>query len=203
MTGDRARDRGLRNPESEFTAPKRNFLGGGSFNVSNMVERQMRSSFLIGLIGGQRAMIPLAAVALAAASGRMPAESGVARVLSNPMVAGGAVAFASAELAGDKLRSAPDRVVPIGLAARFLTSAIAGAALAPRRQRWLGAAVGSATATIASHVGWRLRLKSMSRHSQFTTGLFEDAALIGCAALLVAWEPSARRTRRRGHGPVR
>jgi uncharacterized membrane protein len=180
----------------------RNFLGGCSFIVSHVVEQQMRSSFLIGLIGGQRAMIPLAAVALAAASGRMPAESGVVRVLSNPLFAGGAVSLASAEMVGDKLKSAPDRVVPIGLAARFLTSAIAGAAFAPRRRRWLGAAVGGATATVASHFGWRLRLKSMSRRSQLTTGLVEDAVLIGCAALLVASEPAGRRTRRRGQGPA-
>ena len=33
------------------------------------------------------------------------------------------------------LESVVDRVVPVGLAARFVTSAIAGAALAPSRQR--------------------------------------------------------------------
>ena len=104
----------------------------------------MLSSFLMGLVGGQRSMTPLALVALAAASGRLPRDNGAPRLLSDPLVATGAVALAVAELAGDKMKSAPDRVVPIGLAARFITSAIAGAALAPHQDRWLGAAIGGA-----------------------------------------------------------
>jgi uncharacterized membrane protein len=84
-------------------------------------------------------------------------------------------------MAGDKLKSAPDRIVLIGLTARLITSAVAGAALAPRRQRWLGAAVGGVTAVVASYAGWNARVASMPRYGQTLTGLIEDAAVVAGA----------------------
>jgi uncharacterized membrane protein len=106
--------------------------------------------------------------------------------LAHPVVTAGTVALAVAEMAGDKQRTAPDRTVPAGLVARFLSSAVAGAALAPGHQRLLVAAVGGLTAVVASHPGWRLRMKTMDRHSQTSTGLFEDAAVIVGAAAVVS-----------------
>ena len=89
----------------------------------------MLPSFLMGLVGGQRAMTPLAAVSVAAARGGLPADSGAPRIIASPLVAMAMVLLAVAELGGDKMRTAPDRTVPVGLAARFVTSAVAGAAL--------------------------------------------------------------------------
>ena len=91
------------------------------------------------------------------------------------------MALALAELAGDKQKTAPDRIVPIGLAARFITSAIAGASLAPRRQRWLGAAIGGVTAVAASYPGWRTRMAAMQHYGQTSTGLVEDAMVVSSA----------------------
>jgi uncharacterized membrane protein len=142
----------------------------------------MLASFLMGLVGGQRAMTPLAAVSIAAARGELPADNGAPAILAHPLVAGGALALAVAEMAGDKQKTAPDRIVPIGLAARFVTSAIAGAALAPRRQRWIGAAVGGVTAVVASYPGWRARMASMESYGQTPTGFVEDVAVIASAA---------------------
>ena len=80
--------------------------------------------------------------------------------------------------------SIADRIVFIGLAGRFITSAIAGAALAPRRQRWL---VGGSTAVVASYPGWRARMASMKHYGQTSTGLVEDAiVLVGAVAILRA-----------------
>lgn len=138
----------------------------------------MLASFLMGLVGGQRAMTPLAAVSVAAASGHLPDDNGAPRLLTRKLIAAGAVALAAAELAGDKLPSAPDRIVPIGLAARFITSAIAGASLARHRQRWAAAALGGTTALVASHLGWRLRVATMPRYGQTATGLVEDALVV-------------------------
>lgn len=144
----------------------------------------MLASFLMGLVGGQRAMTPLAAVSVAAANGALPTQ-GPLRLLAHPLVAAGAVALALGELAGDKMKTAPDRTVPIGLAARFLTSALAGAALAPRRQRGLAAAIGGATALMASYPGWRARTAAMPRYGQTPTGLVEDALVVaGAIAVL-------------------
>ncbi len=145
----------------------------------------MLASFLIGLVGGQRAMTPLAAVAIATARDELPVDNGAPRLLANPVVAAGALALAIGEMAGDKQKTAPDRVVAIGLAARFVTSAIAGAALVPRRQRWLGAAVGGVTAVVASYPGWRARMAAIPGYGQTPTGFVEDAAVLGGAVAIV------------------
>ena len=145
----------------------------------------MLASFLMGLVGGQRAMTPLATVAIAGARGELPDDNGAPRLLSHPLAAAGATLLAVAEMAGDKQKTAPDRIVPIGLIARFGTSAIAGMALAPRRQRWLGAAVGGVTAVIASYPGWRARCAAMERYGQTATGFAEDAAVLAGAAAIV------------------
>ena len=141
----------------------------------------MRASFLMGLVGGQRALTPLATVAVASACGWLPADNGAPALLRRPLVAAGTVALAIGEMVGDKRKTSPDRIVAIGLAARFVTSAIAGASLATRRQRWLGAAVGGATAVLASFPGWRARIASMSRFGQTPTGLAEDLAVVASA----------------------
>jgi uncharacterized membrane protein len=144
----------------------------------------MLAPFLMGLFGGQRAMTPLAMVAVAGARDELPADTDAPSLLTHPLVAAGAVALAIGEMAGDKQKSAPDRIVPIGLAARLATSAIAGAALAPHR-RWLGAGVGGITALIASYPGWRARMRAMERYGQTPTGFIEDAIVLAGAGAIV------------------
>jgi uncharacterized membrane protein len=144
----------------------------------------MLASFLIGLVGGQRAMTPLAMVSMAAARGELPADTGAPAILAHPLVAAGALTLAVGEMAGDKQKTAPDRIVPIGLAARFVTSAIAGAALAPRNQRWIGAAVGGVTAVVAAYPGWRARMTAMDHYSQTRTGFVEDVSVLAAAAAI-------------------
>jgi uncharacterized membrane protein len=145
----------------------------------------MLASFLMGLVGGQRAMTPLATVAVASARGELPIDNGAPAILGHPLVAAGALLLAVGELAGDKQKTAPDRIVPVGLAARFVTSAIAGAALTSRRQRWLGAAVGGVTALAASYPGWKARTVAMRRYGQTVSGAVEDAAVLGGAIAIV------------------
>ena len=144
----------------------------------------MLASLLMGLVGGQRALVPLAAVSVAAAGGGFAVGPGPLRILAHPLVAAGTVVLAAGEMAGDKKKTAPDRIVPIGLAARFTTAAIAGAVLAPRR-RLAGAAVGGVAAVAASYPGWRARMASMGRYGQTGTGLVEDALVVlGAIAVL-------------------
>ena len=138
----------------------------------------MLASFLMGLVGGQRAMTPLATVAVAAARGELPRDNGAPRLLGHPLVATGAVALAVAEMAGDKQKTAPDRIVPIGLAVRSVTSAYAGAALAPKGQRVTGAAVALGTALASSYIGWRIRMAALRRYGQTASGFVEDALVL-------------------------
>ena len=75
--------------------------------------------------------------------------------------------------------------MPIGLAVRSVTAAYAGAALAPRDKKVLGAAVAVGSALAASYFGWRLRCAAMRRYGQTTTGFVEDAIVFG-AGLAIA-----------------
>lgn len=145
----------------------------------------MLASFLMGIVGGQRGVTPIATVAVAAARGELPADNGAPRIIAHPLVAAGLLALAAAEYAGDKQKTAPDRIVPIGLAVRFITSAIAGAALTSRRDRWVGAAIGGITAVAASYPGWRLRTATMPRYGQTLTGFAEEAVVLAGAVAIV------------------
>lgn len=135
-------------------------------------------------------MTPLAAVAVAAARDDLPRDCAAPEFLRNPAIASGAVALALAELAGDKMKSAPDRIVPAGLAARLIVAGFAAGALAPRGQFWKGAALGGLTAVAASYPGWRARMAAMEEHGQTGTGLAEDAVVLaGAVAILAAMRP--------------
>ncbi|KQQ86490.1 hypothetical protein [Aureimonas sp. Leaf324] len=146
----------------------------------------MLASLLIGLVAGQRAMTPLAVLAGAAQRGALPTEVPGVRLLSVPLVSAGAVALAAAEMAGDKMASAPDRTVPAGLLARTLTAAFAGAVLAEPGRRTEGAGLAVAAAIGASFVGLSLRKRAMRRFGQTPTGFVEDAAVLALAQGIVS-----------------
>jgi uncharacterized membrane protein len=145
----------------------------------------MLRSFLIGLVAGQRGITPLAALAIGTYRREVPAELPFQSLFLDPTVTAGTVALAAAEMAGDKMKSAPDRIIPIGLAVRSITAGYAGAALAPRDQRALGAAVAIGTALVSSYIGWRIRVSTMERYGQTPTGLVEDA-IVAAGGLAVA-----------------
>ena len=139
----------------------------------------MLRSFLIGLVAGQRGITPLATIGLATYRGEVNDDLPLQPLFHNPLITAGAIALALAEMGGDKMKSAPDRIVPIGLAVRSITSAYAGAALAPRDQRVAGAAVAVGAALISSYIGLNLRRQAMNRVGQTPSGLVEDALVFG------------------------
>lgn len=145
----------------------------------------MLRSFLIGLVAGQRGIPPLAVIATATWREEVPAELPLQKLMMNPVIAAGAGAFAAAEMAGDKMKTAPDRTVPIGLAVRSITAAYAGAALAPRDRRVLGAAIAVGAALASSYAGLAARKFAMRRFGQTVTGFVEDAVVFG-SGLVVA-----------------
>jgi len=146
----------------------------------------MIHSFLIGLVAGARAMTPLAAVSEAAHRGALPRDSGAPSWLGHPLVAAGSKALAAGELMGDKMHSAPDRIVLAGLLARLATGAIAGAALAPRRDAIPGAILGATAAVVASYITFDLRMRALRRYGQARTGVIEDMITVGAATAVVA-----------------
>lgn len=146
----------------------------------------MLNSILIGLASGARSMTPLAAVSDAAQRGALPADNGAPPWLGHPLVAAGTKLLAAGEIGGDKMKSAPDRIVPAGIAARLLTAGLAGAALAPRRQRLAGALLAATAATAAAFVTFDLRMRALRRYGQTPTGLVEDAITAGAAKAVVS-----------------
>ena len=150
-------------------------------------------AILMGAVAGMRAMTPLAAVANAARSGTLPRDNGAPRLLANPLASAGMLALAGGELIGDKMKTAPDRIVPAGMVARVATGMIAGAALAPRRQRGLAALLGAGVAVGAAYLTFDLRMRALRRYGQTPTGAVEDAIAVAAAALIA--QDAARRDR--------
>lgn len=152
----------------------------------------MIRSILIGIVAGARSMTPLAAVSDAARRGALPEDDLPVRLLGHPLVSAGTLALAAAEMGGDKMKSAPDRIVPLGMAARLATASIAGAALAPKRDRALAAVVTAGTAVGAAYLTWRARMWALRRYGQTPTGLVEDAVVAASAAAIVRTLPPPR-----------
>lgn len=139
----------------------------------------MIRSLLIGMVGGMRALTPLAAVTLAARNNALPRNNGALAVLGHPWVSNSIMALAAGELLGDKLPSSPDRIIAPGIAARVLTGALAGAALAPREQRNTGALLGAVGAVASAYISFNVRIRAMERYGQVPTGIAEDVLMLG------------------------
>ncbi|WP_336944381.1 DUF4126 domain-containing protein [Sphingomonas panni] len=147
-------------------------------------EHFMLRSFVIGLVAGQRGITPLTVIATATRREEVPVELPLQKLMLNPVIAAGAAAFAAAEMAGDKMKTAPDRTMFVGLAVRSITAAYAGAALAPRDRRVLGAAIAVAAALASSYVGLAARKSAMRRFGQTGTGFVEDAIVFGSGLVI-------------------
>lgn len=145
----------------------------------------MIRSFLIGLVAGARAMTPLAAVSDAARRGELRTAGRAPAWLAHPAVAAGSKVLAAGELWGDKLASAPDRIVPAGIAARIVSGGLAGAALAPRGRSIGGALLGATAAVGAAYLTFGARKRAMRRFGQTPTGLVEDALTLGAAKMVM------------------
>lgn len=141
-------------------------------------------SALIGAVASARSMTPMAALATARLAGRQ--TPGELFLLDRPVVKFGALAMGAGELLGDKMKSAPDRTVFLGLLARVMSAGIAGAALAPRHRERAGAAVAIATAVPLAYLTLAARKRAMARIGQTRSGLIEDALIVAAGAAVVA-----------------
>jgi uncharacterized membrane protein len=142
------------------------------------------SSALIGAVASARSMTPMATLATARLAGRD--TTGHLALLNRPLFKYGALAMGAGELYGDKMKSAPDRTVFLGLLARVMSAGIAGAALAPKGREKAGAAVAIATAVPLAYLTLAGRKKAMARMGQTKSGLIEDALIVAAGAAVVA-----------------
>lgn len=149
-----------------------------------MANTSLLPSALIGAVASARSMTPMAAIATARLAGeRTP---GRLFLLDHPLFRFGALAMGVGELFGDKLKSAPDRTVPLGLLARVMSAGIAGAALAPRGREKSGAALAVATAVPLAYLTLAGRKRAMAHVGQTRSGLVEDALIAAAGAAVVA-----------------
>ena len=156
-----------------------------------MNERSFLYSMLAGAVASARSMTPMATLAAARALGRR--TPGELFLLDRPLFKFGAMAMGAAELFGDKMRSAPDRTVFLGLLARVLSAGIAGAALAPKRREATGAALAVATAVPMAYLTLSGRKRAMARMGQTRSGLIEDALILAAGVAVVALATRPRR----------
>lgn len=145
--------------------------------------RDLLPSALIGAVASARSMTPMAAVASARLAGRR--TPGRLLLLDRPTFRGGALALGVGELFGDKMKTAPDRTVFLGLLARVASAGIAGAALAPRGRESPGAAVAVATAVPLAYGTLAARKRAMSHLGQTRSGLVEDLLIVVAGVLVV------------------
>lgn len=150
--------------------------------------RSLLPSALIGAVASARSMTPMATLAAARLAGR--ATTGELVLLDRPTFKYGALAMGVGELFGDKMKSAPDRTVFLGLLARVASAGIAGAALAPEGREPEGAAVAVATAVPLAYLTLAGRKEAMARIGQTKSGLIEDALIVAAGVAIVAWATS-------------
>lgn len=146
--------------------------------------RSLLSSALIGAVASARSMTPMATIAAARLAGRD--TSGELFLLDRPLFKAGALAMGVGELLGDKMKTAPDRTVFLGLLARVVSAGIAGAALAPRGREQAGAAIAVATAVPLAYLTLAGRKQAMAHIGQTRSGLIEDALIVAAGAAVVA-----------------
>ena len=140
-------------------------------------------SALIGAVASARSMTPMAAIAAARLSGRQ--TPGQLVLLDRPVFRFGALAMGVGELFGDKMKTAPDRTVFLGLLARTMSAGIAGAALAPRGREQAGAATAVATAVPLAYLTLAGRERAMAQIGQTRSGLIEDALIVAAGVAIV------------------
>ena len=148
-------------------------------------------SVLIGAVASARSMTPMAAIASARLAHRQ--TPGRLVLLDHPLFKFGALAMGVGELFGDKMKSAPDRTVFLGLLARVMSAGIAGAALAPRGREKAGAALAVGTAVPLAYLTLAGRKRAMAQVGQTKSGLVEDAIVVAAGAAVVALALGGRR----------
>lgn len=146
--------------------------------------RSLLSSALIGAVASARSMTPMATIATARLANRD--TPGRLVLLDRPLFKYGALAMGAGELYGDKMKSAPDRTVFLGLLARVMSAGIAGAALAEPGREKAGAAVAVAVAVPLAYLTLAGRKQAMAKIGQTRSGLIEDALVVAAGSAIVA-----------------
>jgi uncharacterized membrane protein len=147
-------------------------------------------AFALGVLAGLRSMTPLAVVAWASRLGRLDLDPTPLAFLGSGVAAWFFAAAALGELVADKLPFTPNRTALGPFAARLLTGALSGGAVAAGAGGSLaeGAVAGAVGAVAGTFGGYRARtgLVRALGTPDWVVAVMEDVIAVGGAILLVA-----------------
>ena len=142
------------------------------------------AALLLGMVGGLRAMLPLAAIAWAARAGWLDFGDAWFAFLGNAWVPWVLTALALGELIADQLPSTPSRTVPVQFGTRLLVGAAAGALVAfGTGAPWVAGLVAGVIGAVAGTLAGRaLRARLAAAFGRdLPAALVEDAIAIAAA----------------------
>jgi uncharacterized membrane protein len=144
-------------------------------------------AFLIGIVGGMRAMTAPAAIAWAARLGKLSLSGTWLAFLGYAWTPWILTLLAVVELVTDQLPSTPSRTVPVQFGTRIVMGAVCGAALTVGAgSMLLGAIVGVAGAVAGTLGGRAFRARMAAAFGgDRPAALLEDAIAIGAAFAVV------------------
>jgi uncharacterized membrane protein len=147
-------------------------------------------AFLIGVVAGLRSMTAPAVVAIAARLDWIHLRGSPLSFMGSTDAVLIYAVLAIGELIGDKLPSAPSRLKPPGLIARFVLGGLSGAgvAIAGGQSMVAGAILGAAGGVAGAFAGNRIRagLVKAFKVPDFVIALLEDAVAIGGGLFIVS-----------------
>ncbi len=150
----------------------------------------MLLTFLIGVVGGLRALTGPAVVAWATNRHWLTIHNSLLAFMGSTAAVGVFTVLALGELVGDKLPSTPSRTGSPGLIARGVLGGLSGASVADAGTQSvaLGAVLGAAGGIAGAFAGYevRARLVRALKVPDVVVALLEDAVAIGGGLLIVS-----------------
>ena len=144
----------------------------------------------IGLVAGLRSLTAPAVVAWAAHLGWINLRDSPLAFMASPWAVGVFTILALGELVADQLPSTPARTAPVGLSARIVTGALAGACLgiAGGASPWVAALAGAIGGIAGAFGGYQARvgLVRALRVRDLAIAIPEDVIAIGFGLFLVS-----------------
>jgi uncharacterized membrane protein len=143
--------------------------------------------FALGVLAGMRSTsAPAIASHILSHHHSKKLEGSPLRFMQSENLANVLKVIALGELVGDKLPAAPNRIEPVGLIARCLSGALAGASIfkANGGKLLVGALLGAGTAAVATYGSYYLRKSLVANTKIFDPyiGALEDVLVIGAGA---------------------
>ncbi len=147
-------------------------------------------AFLIGVIGGLRALTAPAVTSWAAHLGWLNLANSPLKFMGSMITVAFFTILACVELVTDQLPSTPARTKPAGLVPRILLGALCGATVASAggQPLALGAVLGAVGGVVGAFAGYEVRTRLVKALGvpDFVIAVLEDAVAVGSGLFLLS-----------------